>query len=84
MFLCGIWNNGCATLLNDRQVNPHELKPITNTLGDRDEAIKNGIVLNGTRYEVIGRKPCGILHACHRVQQHGPQGMLFCVQGVAA
>jgi hypothetical protein len=34
------------------QVDARELKPLAATVGDRDEAIKNGMIVEGIRFEV--------------------------------
>uniref|UniRef100_A0A6U2DU31 Profilin n=1 Tax=Chlamydomonas euryale TaxID=1486919 RepID=A0A6U2DU31_9CHLO len=52
-----VWDDDDNVLYSDFQANPSELKAITHVFGERDAAIKSGMVLGGTRFEVHRHHP---------------------------
>lgn len=52
-----IWDEQGTVFFSNFQTTPAELKQLTSVFGDRDEAIRQGLVAGGVRYEVHRHHP---------------------------
>ncbi|KAL6754842.1 hypothetical protein V8C86DRAFT_279633 [Haematococcus lacustris] len=68
----------CNVLASNFTVVSDELKPLTTILDDRDEAIKQGMVVGGTRYEVHRHHPPLVYGRTMTGQPENSEGIALC------